>query len=265
MSGDGMIEPVNTNNRGYYEYTKINTEMGKGMENHAKFALGYDSTEKDSNKKEDKKSVKEKDGVTVEFSSQSQNQQSGIGTNGKTADNAQDAFDMGQTMKQVKGFIGGLLQAIADLFIDFKKALIAFWNSDSKSRENEEENPVDIIESSARELEEGEEFASDVIPQEVEGVRETETSLKNQINTLPELPDRNTEFPPMSQRRVARIHPQDDTEEKMRQAEELFANQKYVKNSDLLTYYDKRGKLVQLSGTDKNRILHGNKNPGRIL
>ena len=34
----------------------------------------------------------------------------------------------------------------------------------------------------------------------------------------------------------------------------------YVKNSDLLTYYDRRGKLVKLSGSDRNRILRGDRN-----
>ncbi|MBE5872084.1 MAG: hypothetical protein E7294_12640 [Lachnospiraceae bacterium] len=34
----------------------------------------------------------------------------------------------------------------------------------------------------------------------------------------------------------------------------------HVKKSDLLTYYDRRGKLVKLSGSDRNRILRGDRN-----
>lgn len=33
-----------------------------------------------------------------------------------------------------------------------------------------------------------------------------------------------------------------------------------VKNSDLLTYYDRRGQFVKLSGSDRNRILRGDRN-----
>ena len=32
---------------------------------------------------------------------------------------------------------------------------------------------------------------------------------------------------------------------------------RYVRNSDLLTYYDRSGRIVQMNGSDKNRILHG--------
>ena len=247
-----MIDPVS--NRGYYEYNKINTDMSKDMANHEKFALGYDSTEKDSNKKDDKKSVKEKDGVVVEFSNQSKEQYSGIGNSSQNTANMQDAFDMSETMEQAKGLIGSFIKAVAQLWNGFKQAIVAFWNSDSTSQQTEDvgheadiitaadvEDTGSIVESTAQELAEGEEFASGVIPQEVEGIRET------------------------AEPRVARIQPVDDTAEKMRLAEEFIATQKYVKNSDLLTYYDKSGKLVQLSGTDKNRILHGNKNPGRVL
>lgn len=247
-----MIDPVNINNRGYYEYGKINTEMGKGMENHEKFSLGYDSTEKDSKKKDDKNSVKELDGVVVEFSNQSQDQRGAVGSdNTKSAD--ANAFDMSQTMEQAKGFIGKFIKAVAELWDGFKKALLAFWNSDSTTQQTEAtESMTDMVESTAQELAEGEEFATDVIPQEVEGIIEPEPSSVQTQEATP-------------RPQVARIQPLDDTEEKMREAEEFFANQRYVKNSDLLTYYDKRGKLVQLSGTDKNRILHGNKNPGRVL
>ncbi len=256
-----MIDPVNISNRGYYEYGKINTEMGKGMENHEKFALGYDSTEKDSNQRDDKKSVKEKDGVVVEFSNQSKEQYQGVGNDNKKAGNTQDAFDMSQTMEQAKGFIGNLIKAVAELWNGFKSALVAFWNSDNTAQQTDEaEQAVDMIESTAQELAEGEEFAEGVVPQEVEGTRENATAGLGMPGTG--AMTAQTDIP---QPRVARIYPVDDTEEKMRQAEEFFASQKYVKNSDLLTYYDKSGRLVQLSGTDKNRILHGNKNPGRGL
>lgn len=44
-----MVDPVN--NRGYYEYRKVNTKAGTGMENGGKFSLEQGYTEKDSGKK----------------------------------------------------------------------------------------------------------------------------------------------------------------------------------------------------------------------
>lgn len=43
--------------------------------------------------------------------------------------------------------------------------------------------------------------------------------------------------------------------------EELTKDIKYVvRNSDLVTYYDRSGKLVQPNASDKERILHGDRN-----
>lgn len=51
------------------------------------------------------------------------------------------------------------------------------------------------------------------------------------------------------------------------EAEKYLGNEeqmeRYVKNSDLLTYYDRSGRLVQMSGADKSRILHGDTRTSR--
>lgn len=240
-----MIDSVN-NNRGYYEYNKINTQMGKGMENHEKFALGYDSTDKDSSKKDEKKAVKETDGVVVEFSNQSKAQQDGIGSNQKNGTHTEDAFDMGQTVEAARGFIGNLIKAVADLWSGFKQAIFAFWNSDSEAEKVEdiEESP-DIVESVGIELEQEDERAGGSV-QEVVGIVEREEVAQEPA-------------------RVAKLPDSMNVDETVRQAEELFATTHYAKNSDLLTYYDRSGKFVQLSGTDKNRILQGDSRGGRLI
>lgn len=250
--GGNVIDSVN-NNRGYYEYNRINTEMGKGMQNHEKFALGYDSTEKDSTKKDDKKSVKDRDGVVVEFSNQSKTQHDGIGSHQKNEASAEDAFDMGQTVAKARGFIGNLIQAVAELWIDFKQAIVAFWNSDGeaqKAKEAEEaietaDSMSDMVDTTGEEI--SEESAGDSAHvQEVIGTIERESTSGEPA-------------------RVAKLPDSLDIEETVRQAEQLFATGRYVKNSDLLTYYDRRGKIVQLSGTDKNRILQGDSRGGRLI
>lgn len=48
-------------------------------------------------------------------------------------------------------------------------------------------------------------------------------------------------------------------------AEELTKDIKYVaRNSDLVTYYDRSGKLVQPNASDKERILHGDRNVKKL-
>ena len=37
-----------------------------------------------------------------------------------------------------------------------------------------------------------------------------------------------------------------------------------AKNSTLLTYYDRNGKLIQINASDRERILHGDKNTKKL-
>lgn len=246
-----MIDSVN-NNRGYYEYGRINARADKSMENHEKFALGYDSAENDSTKKDDKKSVKDLDGVVVEFSDQSKTQQDGIGSHQKGTANAEEAFDMEQTVERARGFIGNLIKAVTDFWTGIKKVLFEFWNSDSSAGTTvDKEAEQNIVEAVGEEIAEDTMEAQDLTFEEVIGTIEAESEAEAENDT--------------SRPMVARMPDKLDVEETVKQAEELFATAHYVKNSDLLTYYDRSGKIVQLSGTDKNRILQGDSKGGRLV
>lgn len=58
------------------------------------------------------------------------------------------------------------------------------------------------------------------------------------------------------------IIPDPGSETYVDQIEEFLEKKQgsYVKNSDLLTYYDRQGNIVKMSGSDRNRILRGDKN-----
>lgn len=245
-----MIDSVN-NNRGYYEYNKINTRTGTGMDSQEKFALGYDSTDKDSASKDDKKAVKDADGVVVEFSNQARANQGGMGSSTQGAAGTSDGFDMEQTIETAKGFVGSLIKAVSDFFSNFRQAVVQFWNSDSEKEaqvvqsEENEDITAGIIEAV------GEESVYEP-EQAPEGVVEAEGFIEHEAD-LPQAA------------RVARMPDAVNISGKLQEAEELFASTHYAKNSDLLTYYDRRGKYVQLSGTDKNRILHGDGKGGRLI
>lgn len=230
-----MVNPVN--NQGFYEYRRISTKADTGMENGEKFSLDYSQGEKDSDKDGEKTKV-EADGVIAEFSSQAQSQYGGIGGGqGKTA-GPQETIDFSRTAEQVKGFLGGLVKAIANFLGSVKGALLDFWNSDSpKTAEaegtEETEEAIDVTEMS----------------REAEGrgglaVLAVEGKVEQADGPKPES---------MESRRL----------EAEKYLENAAQRNRYVKDSDLLTYYDRNGKIVQMNGADKNRILHGDSRTSR--
>ncbi len=237
-----MVDPIN--NRGYYEYRRVNTKTETGLENGEKFSLDYEHTETESDKDGKEKTKVEADGVIAEFSSQSQSQYGGIGSGKKTAADAEETVDFGRAAEQVKGFIGELVRTITAFFHNVKSALIDFWNSDSGAAaadgEAEAESPEQVIDVTE-------------LSQEING----EDGINNGINTIEvegviERPaDRK---PPEMKDRKAEAEAYLENEEKMN---------RYVKNSDLLTYYDRSGRIVQMNGSDKNRILHGDSRTSR--
>lgn len=217
-----MITPVN--NRGFNEYRKVNTQMN-GMETGEKFALNYDSPEKDSGSKNKEKTVKETDGVVVEFSNQSKGgyytaEDPMAGSNG-TGEEA----EINQTFVRAGNFIRGLITAIINSFSGLRQKILDFWNSGSPSE------TVDVIEK-----EEDVILETDIIAEEAKETEEEESG--------------------------AEIMPADSS------SQDYLADSgqaAYVKNSDLLTYYDRTGRIVQLSGSDRNRILNGDKKDRRFM
>lgn len=251
-----MIDPVS--NRGYYEYGKINTQMTAGMETGEKFGLNYDTQEKESDKKDGKK-VEEKDGVIAEFSSQSGNRQAGVGNKDGNAKTQEQSRDIGETVEQVRGFIGKLTKAISDFFAGIKQSLVAFWNSDSSMEQAE-----DVVAES-------EDVTAEAAAEEVL-MGETEVQTGDALSEAGQGFEENAVAAMEAERRGASaqtnspIIPDPKSPDYTRQIQAYLEQQgqnAYVKNSDLLTYYDRSGRIVQMNGADKKRILHGDRNDGR--
>ncbi len=232
-----MVDPVN--NRGYYEYRRVNTKAGTGMENGEKFSLEQGNTEKDSEKKGEEKTKVEADGVIAEFSGQSRGQYGGSKSRERAEGGETPGIDFGQTVERARGFIGGLWKSVTELFGSIRNALWDFWNSDSpgaagdSAGTEEGAQAIDVTEMS-QELEG--ETGLDVI--EAEGVVERSA---------------DTKLSGMEGRRA----------EAERYLEDRGQMERYVKNSDLLTYYDRSGRIVQMNGADKSRILHGDTRTSR--
>lgn len=211
-----MIDPVN--NRGYYEYSKINTNIENQLENGEKFSLDY---EKKDESDEKAKVLKDK-GVVVELSENGPQRES-MSNQEKQPDSGEE-ITLEQTVTSVRKLFLGVADFFSQLFKKVGATLLAFWNSDSaQAEELPQENEMQMDSTQTEEL-----------PQE----NGTQTNLTED----------------------AAVEQTEDISHKSLEEIQAYlesGTKHYVKNSDLLTYYDRSGKFVQLNGADKERILKG--------
>ncbi len=276
-----MVDPVN--NRGYMEYRRVNKKAGTGMENGEKFSLEQGLREKDSKKDKDGKTKVEADGVIAEFSGQPKGQQGGIGSGRKTEGAKGESIDFDQAAESVRGFLGELVKAVAGFFSGIKNTLLDFWNSDSGeasgSGETAESGEAQKIAQDGETAGNGE--AGERIDGEEAGAQSQEMVQEGDAHGYgSELPIDVTErsralegaawldtIEAEGVRERAAGAKLTGMAAKRAEAERYLENGeemgRYVKNSDLLTYYDKSGRIVQMSGSDKSRILHGDTRTSR--
>ena len=248
-----MLDPVS--HRGYSAYGKINAQMGMATENGEKFALGQEGMEKDDSQKKGKKKVGEADGVVVELSGQSGGKQ------GRGADTGAEpgAAGLGTDFTRIGSGLGALgsglrlwgaslARLVTNFFSGLRKAVSDFWNSDSPAAPAGAE---EIVETEIVFAEDrmGEEGAADEDGVVADVTEETVISDEAPLLLLPALPvSKGTEG---------------DPPEQMPESPGDTGQVRYVKDSDLLTHYDRRGKLVRLNGADRDRILHGERSARR--
>ncbi|MBR6771623.1 MAG: hypothetical protein IKM28_10440 [Lachnospiraceae bacterium] len=258
-----MIDPVS--NRGYYEYEygKINTQMGTSTDNGEKFALNQDGMEKEGSQKKKDKKVGEAEGVVVELSGQS----GGAYTKSKdaktTEKEASDSQDVNQILSGIGHLFSNLTKWISGFFSGIKQAVSDFWNSDSASAESEAELQEATNESTEESVEA--EIVTDEEIAEAGKMDEEAAEPDGVVADVTEdaiISDEATGkmVPVLSAYRKAELERIDEIQDYLDNVDQV----KYVRNSDLLTYYDRRGKIVQLNGSDKNRILHGEKSAERF-
>jgi hypothetical protein len=219
-----LINPVNNQ---YHEYTKIDTQAGKTLGNGQKFALDYKEGENADKAKESNKT--EKNGVVVELSGQSAQQY---------ADNnsREQAVNSANSMEQSPVFADAVTNAkqlwdkLSKTFIQLiqtiRESVLKFWNSDTETAQGAF---VDKQEQKAAQ----DTFTADALPQDVAAFEASRTPKPN-----PDSADYVKEISDYLQQSDKGV---------------------YVKNSDLLTYYDRKGQIVKLSGSDRNRILKGDR------
>lgn len=235
-----MIYRVGDGDNPAYDYTS-QLKPAKNAESQERFSLEHQKEQEVPGKKEDKgedkklhqkpgASIRTQDGVKLELSGGRADEQAQAADKALTAGETGGGF-----LETVSAFLKNLFQAVGGFFYKV-------WN----------DSPQEAV-------------SEDVTPEEAERYTEEYYAMKG--ISAPE--------PAATEEAEERLEePADDSvkrDEKIRQnlrsgnIEQVISlltedgRKSVARNSTLLTYYDKNGKLTQLNASDKERILHGDR------
>lgn len=235
-----MVNRIDGNYHNDYIAAKtVNTVQDSGE----KFSLNYNqenlqTEEQEKEEEKEKTSSTERSGVKLELS-----------RNGRQADvkwRPEKTGTQEQSQTTEYSFLDTLQKFITDFIQAVKMILNRIWN---------DPEPEDTVQS------------SDVTPEEAERYTEEYLALKGL--TRPEMTGAVTEPEIISANKTQTAVDKDAEIQKylhtgnLDQVISLLTDngQKTVaKNSNLLTYYDRNGRLTQINASDKERILHGDRN-----
>ncbi len=239
-----MIYRVGDGDNPAYDYSS-QLKPAQNAENHEKFSLDRQKEQDVPNKKEEKgedKKLHQKPDVDIRMQGGVKLELSGgrVSEWEQTADSAAKAENAG----------GGLFDAVLSIFKSLFAAVGEFfykvWNDPPQETVSEDVTP-----------EEAERYTEEYYA--MKGIPRPETAAEK---TEEAAADENTEDFKKKQ---------EDRDEKIRkhlrsgnldQVISLLTDdgrRSVAKNSTLLTYYDKNGKLTQINASDRERILHGDR------
>lgn len=248
-----MVNKIDGNQ--YNDYTAQRKTVNNIQDNGEKFSLNYkqDKLYSEENEKEDETSdigktkarTTERSGVRLELSQNSR--QTGAGRRqGAGTVQEQSQPKENSLAESIRKFFTDLIQTAKNLFN-------RIWN---------DEEPEDIVQS------------SDVTPEEAERYTEEYLALKGIARSEPA--DELTAQPEAG---IVSVDSADTFADKdaeiqkylhsgnLEQVISLLTDngQKTIaKNSNLLTYYDRSGRLTQINPSDRERILHGDRNSRKL-
>lgn len=242
-----MVNRIDGNYHNDYVSAKtVNTVQDSGE----KFSLNYNQenlqTEEQEKKEEkEKTSATERSGVKLELS-----------RNGQKAD-AKWRQEKTKTQEQSRTTEGSFLDTLQKFITDFMQAvkmiLNRIWN---------DPEPEDTVQSSDVTPEEAERYTEEYLA--LKGLAKPETA--GEITKRPETENISTDKEETVVDKDAEIQKYLHTGNLEQVISLLTDNgQKTIaKNSNLLTYYDRSGKLTQINASDRERILHGDRNTKKL-
>lgn len=257
-----MIYRVGDGDNPAYDYSS-QLKPAKNAESQEKFSLERQTEQEVPKKKEDKGEdkklhqkpgvdIRAQDGVRLELSGSRVNEQ------GQTAGNAAKTESAG----------GGLFDAVLSIFKSLFEAVGDFfykvWNDPPQEAVSEDVTP-----------EEAERYTEEYYA--MKGIPRPETSVENPaVENVSEEAGNAAEGVSAQDEKEDFEAKQAERDEKIRKhlrsgnLEQVISlltddgKRSVAKNSTLLTYYDKSGKLTQLNASDRERILHGDRHVRKL-
>ncbi len=248
-----MVNKIDGNQ--YSDYIVQRKTVNNIQDNGEKFSLNYkqDNLDSGKNEKEDevpengktKARTTERSGVRLELSQNSQQTVAGRRQGTGTVEEQPQSKE-GSLADKVQKFFTVLIQTAKDLFN-------RIWN---------DEEPEDIVQSSDVTPEEAERYTEEYLALKGITKSEPEAELMTQSETGITSADSTNTYIDKDAEIQKYIHSGN-----LEQVISLLTDngQKTIaKNSNLLTYYDRSGRLTQLNPSDRERILHGDRNSRKL-
>lgn len=272
-----MVNRVNGND--YYDYTKLKMpDAADKTGNGEKFSLNYQRAQEE--KEDEEKKEQDVDGKTTQASGRSGQRtvmQSGVKL--ELSSNAQVLSANRGNAAQTQAAGQGLLDSVRSWIAAFAQAVKDFfykvWND-----EPPQEGTADIGEADHEDAVHGADItqSAETVSSGGSGVENTQTGLGE--------PERLTEEYLALKNLENLRNPQEAARQQLQREKDRDKEiQKYLrsgnleqvlnlvtqngtktmaKNSTLLTYYDRTGKITPLSASDQERILHGDRNVKKL-
>lgn len=258
-----MVNRIDGNN--YYDYQKLkNVNIPDASE---KFSLDYKQNELQSEAKEKKdkseraadeqKLSSDKSGVKLELSSKGQSAAAGRSYNGLSKPDTKPESQ--SLVDTIRSFVSTAIEAVKDFFYKL-------WYDDPKPGDagSIETIGTDSLESETLESESAETIGAS----ETDSLSDLESTseVENEAGLNLQEIDAGTAYRMDVEKRHREIQPYLRKGD-LNQVINLLTDdgrKTIARNSSLLTYYDKNGRMVEPNASDRERILHGDGNVRKL-
>lgn len=248
----GLVNRVNGNDT--YDYTQLKMPSATDSANNGeKFSLPYQRAQEETEDK-DKNDKIEESGVTG-AGTQRTVVQGGVklelsGNGQKMANTKHDGAQ--QTQAAGQGLIDTIREWIAAFTQSVKELLYKLWNDPASQEDTILQEDVSVQDETA-ETAEPERLTEEYLAlKNLEELRNPEVAARQQI-------EREAE----REKEIQRLLRSGNMEQVISLVTEN-GQKTMAKNSTLLTYYDRTGKIAPLSASDQERILHGDRSTRKL-
>lgn len=250
-----MVNKINNND--YHDYSKLKMpNAADKSENGEKFSLNYQRAQEE---KEDKKEKTGESGAAGKTSPRTVVQG---GVRLELSQNGQAASDMEssgaeRTQASGQGLVDTVMSWIRIFAQSLKDFLYKIWNDETVPADAANAEETTFKNADGVEIEYGAETASGL--KEPERLTEEYLALNDPKDTAKQQIQRETD----RNKEIQKYLRSGNLDQVMSLVTEN-GRKTMAKNSTLLTYYDRTGRITPLSASDQERILHGDKNVKKL-